>query len=74
MKISVDLPIPHEETEFASMINSLAEWLESDMLIPDHWDTRKKREFYKKVRKELSLNSQTMIRKLSNYPLKQFKN
>ncbi len=63
MKITVEFPVPWEPNEFAHIINSLAKWLESDTMPPDHWDTAKRTDFYQKVAKEFTLDACIMIRK-----------
>jgi len=61
---NIEMTIKRDEVSFASILNEMAEYLESYESSPDHWEEPKRAEFYSQVRASLSMKAITMLRKL----------
>ncbi len=65
MRMTIDWQVPHDEIEIANVINHLAEYLESDKPVPNHWEPGKRQGCYNAIYEHLTYSARTMCEKLT---------
>lgn len=64
MRIDTNYKIPNKPEAFIEILNELSIYLESNDPTPDHWDEKRRSNFYSLVQRGLTKRTKTMLSKL----------